>query len=108
METCEEINIEEQDFLEALEPVVECVEEFTYEEGIPMSVYYDQMNHDEPDSTGKFPKSKKKKGNKKTKSTNNNEQSTNPKRRQSDVNTNGLNIDRETALRLLETDDSDE
>ena len=107
-ETCEEINIEEQDYLEALEPVVECVEEFTYEEGIPMSVYYDQMNHDEPDSTGKFPKSKKKKGSKKTKSTNNNEQSTNPKRRQSDVNTNGLNIDHETALRLLETDDSDE
>ena len=73
IETCEEISIEEQEYLDALEPVVECVEELTYEEGTPLSVYYELMNHDEPDATGKFPKSKKKKGSKMTKSSNNNE-----------------------------------
>ena len=73
-ETCEEISIEEQEYLDALEPIVECVEDVTYEEGTPLSVYYEMMNHDEPDANGRFPKAKKKKGNKNTKSSNNNEQ----------------------------------
>ena len=51
-------------------------------------------------SNGRFDKSTKRKGGKAKQSR--------PKRKKSEVNTNGLNIDRETALRLLDTSDSDE
>ena len=72
IKTVEEISAEEQQFLDTLEPDVECVEGFEYVEveGTPMSEIYARMNHDEPDETGRFPRSKKKKGNKKRKSTN--------------------------------------
>ena len=50
--------------------------------------------------TEKFDSDKKRKGGKAKQSM--------PKRKRSEVNTNGLNIDQETARKLLETSDSDE
>ena len=74
MGTYDAIVIDEQEFPNNLEPVVECVEESSDEVGTPLSVLYDQMDHEEPDADGKFPRSKKKKGVSKKKSYNNNSQ----------------------------------
>ena len=51
-------------------------------------------------ANGRFDKSRKRKGG--------GAKQSRPKRKQSEVNINGLNIDRETAQRLLETSESDE